>query len=171
MGTALSVEGQSSLRQRVRTASVVVEPFWAAEEKRRAEGDAEYLAASRDKISRSMSLGLPVWVYRTTYIEVDAQIGPLNDPAGLDIRQLSDTGYAGWEPFAVIPRTYSSTQGYLATSRLTWRDWGGQQTSHQVGLSANVIGVYVLQRLRVTPESLDAMGEEINAAILENAPH
>jgi hypothetical protein len=146
------------------------EPFWAAEERRRAERDKEYLTASREKMRRSLNLGLPVWVHRATYVEVDAQVGALNDPAGLDIRALNGAGYAGWESVAVIPRTYSSAQGYLAMGRLSWRDWGGQRTSHQVGLSGNVVGVYVLQRLQVTLDSLDAMADEINAAILENVP-
>src|SRR4051812_12249647 len=142
----------------------------AGEATRRANMAQEFLAASRNKMRSSMDAGLPVWVYKTSHIQVDAQMDAVNDPISLNMRDLNEAGWSGWEIVAVVPRTYSGTQAYQATSSMTMRDWGGQKTEQRVGLSGNVIGVYVVQRLRVTAESLAVMSEEIDQIILENAP-
>lgn len=135
---------------------------------RRTEARSRYLGASRAKMQASLDAGLPVWLYKSTYIHVDAQMDGLNDPMGIDMRALNEAGLSGWEVVAVVPRTFSGSQSYFANSTMTMRDLGGQRTEHRVGLSGNVIGAYLLQRLQVTAQSLVLMGDEIDQVILQN---
>lgn len=137
-------------------------------EHRQAERGKEFVAASRAKMLAALDAGTDVWLYRSTHVAVDAQIESVVEPLGLDLRGVYEAGWAGWEVVSIVPRTYSGTQSYYAVSSMTMRDWGGQRTEQQLGLSENVIGVYVLQRLRITPGRLSVPNGDIDQAILEN---
>jgi hypothetical protein len=127
-----------------------------------------FLSLSRKRINDTLEAGGPAWLYKSSYVPVDAQIEQVSDPIGLQLGALNEAGWSGWEVIGVVPRTYAGSQTYIARSSMTMRNWGGEKTNQRTSLSGNVIGVYVLLRMRITPECLALRGAEIDEVIRLN---
>ena len=93
------------------------------------------------------------YLYRQIHVDVDSMMEEMHEAGGIDMFDLNMAGAHGWEAIGVIPRTYSGSQSYISKNKMTATSFGGGSTTQRVSLSGNIVGVYLLLRLAVTPST------------------
>lgn len=96
------------------------------------------------ELSQRLQAGAKVILYDSIYLPVDSEVNETRAAESFDIAPLTLAGSLGWDVVSVVPKTVGV--GLTNVSADTLRSWGG-------GIGGNVIGVYVLLKKEILPQS------------------
>jgi hypothetical protein len=99
-----------------------------------------------DEIQASVSLGQHVYMYQSVYVPVDSVVLGERVAPEFDISPLRDLGLAGWEVVGTVPKTIGVALENRVSEVFGAVSYGG-------GIGGNVVGVHLLLRKAVDPNS------------------